>query len=185
METRAPSFSGAQRVRFDCVFESPLDGALRIAWLEAVEALAVRILEASGLDGGSPADFGLAVREAVMNGLRHGAEPVGGRVAVTFRLVQGSVLAVTVRDPGAGFDPAALPDPCAPENLCRGSGRGVFYMKQFADEVRFAFPRRGGTVTRLLKRLPGRPEKNFIFSRTSRRSQPTGADRPTSLRRSG
>ena len=51
--------------------------------------------------------------------------------------------------------------PLEPQNLQRGCGRGLFYMRKFADQVSFSFPRAGGTVARLYKRLPvtrdGRP----------------------------
>jgi len=131
-----------------------LDEPRRMAWVEAVEELVVRVAEAAGLDRNRASDFGVAVREAVVNALRHGEDPQHKRVAVGLRLSNGPALVVTVRDHGRGFDPAALPDPRSPENLSRGCGRGVFYMRQLADQVAFAFPRRGGTVTRLWKRLP-------------------------------
>lgn len=132
-----------------------LDEPVRLAWVDAVEELAVRITRASGLRPDAAGDFGVAVREAVMNALRHGADPARGIVAVSFRMVEGPALVVTVRDRGAGFDPESLPDPCAPENVARSCGRGVFYMRRFSDDISFSFPRRGGTVTRLRKELPG------------------------------
>ena len=59
---------------------------------------------------------------------------------------------INVRDRGPGFDPAAVPDPCAPQNLARGSGRGLFYMRCFTDHLSFVFPRAGGSVVRLSKK---------------------------------
>jgi serine/threonine-protein kinase RsbW len=125
-----------------------------MAWVDALEDLAVRIVEAGGLSGDEAVDFGVAVREAVVNALRHGACSAPRRIAVSFRLAGGPALVVIVRDRGPGFDPAGVPDPCAPENLGRGSGRGVFYMRRFSDSVSFDFPARGGTVARLVRRLP-------------------------------
>lgn len=130
------------------------DESACMAWVDALEELVVRVAEAAGLDRSGACDFGVAVREAVVNAVRHAEDPLHRRVAVGFRLAGGPTLVVTVRDHGRGFDPCAVPDPRSPENLSRGSGRGVFYMHQFADQVAFAFPRRGGTVTRLSKRLP-------------------------------
>lgn len=43
----------------------------------------------------------------------------------------------TVRDEGPGFDPGCLPDPTDPANLENESGRGVFLIRTFMDEVRF------------------------------------------------
>jgi serine/threonine-protein kinase RsbW len=128
-----------------------------MAWVDAVEDLAVRIVDVSGLSRDEARDFGVAVREAVINALRHGAGSALQRIAVSFRLVGGRALVVIVRDRGPGFDPAGVPDPCAPENLSRSSGRGVFYMRRFSDSVSFDFPAGGGTVARLIRRLPASP----------------------------
>jgi serine/threonine-protein kinase RsbW len=61
-----------------------------------------------------------------------------------------------VRDRGPGFDPAIVPDPLAEENVGRGTGRGLFFMRRFADRVLFSFPRKGGVVVRLEKDLKRR-----------------------------
>lgn len=42
-----------------------------------------------------------------------------------------------VRDEGPGFDPGALPDPTDPENIERGSGRGLLLMRTFMDSIVF------------------------------------------------
>jgi len=59
---------------------------------------------------------------------------------------------IVVRDEGPGFDPAALPDPAAPANLEKISGRGLLLMRTFMDEV--TYNARGNEVT-LVKRCPG------------------------------
>ena len=127
-----------------------------LAWVDHVEALAIRIAAAGGLEEDGAHFLGVAVREALMNALIHGRGSAR-RVAVSFRVVEGPVLVITIRDRGPRFDPETLEDPLRPENLERNSGRGLYYMRRFADEVRFAFPTRGGTVAQLLKRLPSYP----------------------------
>jgi len=135
----------------------PSGGEARcFAWVDHVEALAVRIAVAGGLDEEGARFLGVAVREALMNALTHGRGRVR-RVAVSFRVVDGPALVITIRDRGPGFDLKTLADPLRPENLERGSGRGLFYMRRFADELRFAFPAPGGTIAQLLKRLPSYP----------------------------
>ena len=57
-----------------------------------------------------------------------------------------------VKDQGAGFDLADVADPLAPENLLKAYGRGIFFMRQFMDEVTHSFPAKGGTMVRMLKR---------------------------------
>jgi len=42
-----------------------------------------------------------------------------------------------ISDEGSGFDISKLPDPTAPENLLKMSGRGVMLMRTFMDEVRY------------------------------------------------
>ena len=116
----------------------------------------MRIAGGAGLDEDGAYYLGVAVREALMNAISHGRNH-RRRVAVSFRMVEGPALVITVRDRGPAFDPKTLQDPLLPENLEKGSGRGLFYMRRFVDEVRFAFPTRGGTVARLLKRLPSTP----------------------------
>ena len=41
-----------------------------------------------------------------------------------------------IRDEGQGFDLASLPDPTLPQNLERRTGRGLFLIRTFMDEVR-------------------------------------------------
>ncbi|MCU0958618.1 MAG: ATP-binding protein [Pirellulaceae bacterium] len=60
-----------------------------------------------------------------------------------------------VRDDGPGFDPDALPDPTAPENLEKASGRGLLLMRTFMDSVEFN--RRGNEVTMIKRAAAGSP----------------------------
>lgn len=80
----------------------------------------------------------LAVNEAVTNAIVHGnKEDASKKVRVTADLQQ-DVLQISVKDQGPGFDPSSLPDPLENENLLKESGRGIFLIKQYADEVTFA-----------------------------------------------
>jgi serine/threonine-protein kinase RsbW len=71
----------------------------------------------------------LALEEAIVNGLRHGngGDPTR-RVRVRYRVQPQAVLA-DVEDEGPGFDPSAIPDPTAPENLEKPTGRGLLLMR--------------------------------------------------------
>ena len=62
-------------------------------------------------------------------------------------------LVVLVRDQGAGFDSSQLGDPLAPENILNTSGRGIFLVRQFMDDVSIRRAREGGMEVRLLKHL--------------------------------
>lgn len=73
------------------------------------------------------------------------------RVHVTAR-ISNSEAAFTIRDEGPGFDPASLPDPTDPANLENESGRGVFLIRTFMDEVRFNPT--GNEITMIKRRKP-------------------------------
>jgi serine/threonine-protein kinase RsbW len=120
------------------------------AALAHVEELAVLMGRAGGLDDDDAVFLGVAAREAVMNAFQHGRGPDNAPARIGLHLTPES-LVITVRDRGPGFDPSTVPDPTAEENLARGCGRGIFYMRCFTDRVSFVFPRVGGSVVRLAK----------------------------------
>lgn len=99
----------------------------------------------------------MALREAVANAIKHGNKlNPEKRVFVEMELEDGRELRLNVEDEGEGFDPSQLSDPRAPENLLKESGRGVFYIRHFMDEVRFSRGASGGTKVELVKKLEGR-----------------------------
>ena len=61
---------------------------------------------------------------------------------------------ITIGDEGRGLEPDEIPDPLAPENLMKQSGRGIFLIRAFMDEVRFRKLEPGTEIT-LIKRIPG------------------------------
>ncbi len=95
----------------------------------------------------------MSVREAVINAILHGnRQDPAKRVLIELDL-EGPEVVMTVADEGEGFDPESLPDPTAPENLLRPSGRGIFMMRQFADSIEYSFPAKRGTVVTMRKRI--------------------------------
>jgi serine/threonine-protein kinase RsbW len=103
----------------------------------------------------------VAIRESVINAMKHGNRyDAAKQVRVEFSMTPPDTpeqLVITVRDEGEGFDPEELPDPLAPENILKSSGRGIFFMRSFMDDVRIARHPEGGMEVRLLKNLPVRP----------------------------
>lgn len=122
------------------------------AALDHIEDLAVCMGRAGGLDSEDAVFVGVALREAVVNAFRHGRSLDNAPTRIGLHLTADS-LVITVRDRGPGFDPDSVPDPTADANLERGCGRGIFYMRCFTDRVSFVFPRNGGSVVRLAKRM--------------------------------
>ena len=61
---------------------------------------------------------------------------------------------VSIRDEGKGLNPEEVPDPLAPDNLLKQSGRGIFLIRAFMDEVKFRNMNPGTEVT-LIKHVTG------------------------------
>jgi serine/threonine-protein kinase RsbW len=94
----------------------------------------------------------MAAREAAVNAVLHGNEyDPAKRVTASFEN-NGEALVITVADQGKGLDPKTVPDPLAPENLLRGTGRGLFLIRSFMDEVHFRQLHPGTELT-LVKHL--------------------------------
>lgn len=131
----------------------------RFDYLDLVGSVAKHATELSAFDEDTANWIELAIREAVINAMKHGnAMDASKPVQITFTLDESS-MGVSVRDRGTGFDFAHLPDPLSPENLLNPNGRGIFYMKTFMDEVEFTPHPDGGTLVRMLKRRSDPDEK--------------------------
>lgn len=95
----------------------------------------------------------MSVRESVINAIQHGnREDLGKIVGVSFQAFVDR-LVVRVSDEGRGFDVSHLPDPTDPANLLKPSGRGIFYVRSFMDDVSFHKRPEGGLEVRMVKRL--------------------------------
>jgi len=126
--------------------------------VSTVEAAADKLAEDAGLDEDERFRLTMAVREAAVNAVLHGNEyDPEKQMAVSFENT-GKDLVITVADQGKGLDPDTLPDPLAPENLLRGTGRGIFLIRSFMDEVHFRQLHPGTELT-LVKHLAPPGEK--------------------------
>ncbi len=80
----------------------------------------------------------VAITEAVNNSIVHGNQGDDTKnVVIQCQTKNPYRLMVAVEDEGSGFNPDDLPDPTAPENLANPGGRGVFLMRNLADEISF------------------------------------------------
>lgn len=79
----------------------------------------------------------LAVTEAATNAIIHANKCDISKLVKIHAHIQDSKLIVKVKDEGKGFDPSVIPDPTRPENLLKDSGRGVYLMKVYMDEVKY------------------------------------------------
>ena len=106
----------------------------------------------SGISDEAAFGIDMAVREAVTNAVVHGnAQDEQKAVELTLKSSPEAV-EITVHDQGQGFSPEEVPDPTEEENILKTSGRGIFFMRTFMDEVTWSIRPGGGTTVRMLKR---------------------------------
>ncbi len=129
--------------------------------LDFVQLVSDRVGQLAGLDEDALHWLGVAVRESVINAIKHGNRQDAQKlVTVEFAFVPESrpaELVVSVLDEGEGFDPGEVADPLAPENILKSSGRGIFFMRSFMDDVRLQRRPEGGMEVRLVKKLVAPP----------------------------
>jgi serine/threonine-protein kinase RsbW len=115
-----------------------------------IQFLEVRISKLGDADE-DEVDIRIALSEALTNAVIHGnRENLHKCVYVTCRLSMDREVLLTVRDEGAGFDLSAIPDPTDRHNRLLPTGRGIYLMRAFMDEVCFE---ENGKVVHLRKRL--------------------------------
>jgi serine/threonine-protein kinase RsbW len=126
--------------------------------LDLVQLVSDRMGQMAGLDEDAVHWVGVAVRESVINAIKHGNRLDGAKsVTIEFSFVPAAVpteLIVRVTDEGEGFEPDLIADPLAPENMLKSSGRGIFFMRSFMDEVSLHKMPDGGMEVRMVKKLP-------------------------------
>jgi serine/threonine-protein kinase RsbW len=127
------------------LLESTLDS------VDHAEEIAVGVATRAGFDEDDLLKIGMAVRESVVNAVVHGNR-YNANKKVRFSVTKNSErFTVRIADEGEGFDFEHLPDPLAPENLLRGSGRGIFLMRSFMDELEIRRLEPGGIEFILVK----------------------------------
>ncbi len=124
--------------------------------LDFVQVVSDHVGRMAGLDEDALHWVSVAVRESVINAIKHGnGSDEHKRVFVEFTSLEAGTpgIAIRVRDEGPGFDPETLPDPLAPENMLKSSGRGIFLIRNFMDEMRLQRAPEGGMEMVMVKRV--------------------------------
>jgi serine/threonine-protein kinase RsbW len=141
--------NGHQIVRIE--FTSTFD------MLDLVQVVSDHVAQAIGLDEDAQHWVGVAIRESVINAIKHGnGHDAAKHVVVEFSAATESdvvELSICVRDQGEGFDPSRLANPLAEENLLKSSGRGIFLIRNFMDDVQMKRLQEGGMEIRMTKRV--------------------------------
>lgn len=121
--------------------------------VDKAEAMVIQEAGRVGFEEDEQQQIGMAVRECAVNAVVHGNRYSNHKKVHLDIEPSKESLVVTVGDEGEGFDLSSLPDPLAPENLLRQSGRGLLLIRAFMDEFDLHPRPGGGTEVRLVKHL--------------------------------
>jgi serine/threonine-protein kinase RsbW len=124
--------------------------------LESVDVVEADILKAA-LDAGFGEDeqheIGMAVRECMVNAVVHGNRYNKNKHVHVKVTKSASDFEIRITDQGEGFETERVPDPLDDTNILRHSGRGLFLMGAFMDDVKVQRVSPSGTEVTLTKKL--------------------------------
>jgi serine/threonine-protein kinase RsbW len=124
--------------------------------LESVDEAEVQILKAAeeaGFDEDERHRIGMAVRECMVNAVVHGNRYNRNKQVRVGVVIAGETFTIRITDQGEGFEREEVPDPLNDNNLLRHSGRGLFLMGAFMDDVRIRKVAPSGTEVTLIKKV--------------------------------
>ena len=124
----------------------------RIETVEEAANVVADFVGRSGISEEAAYGIDMAVREAVTNAVVHGNQEDERKIVELTLKSLPEAVEITVQDRGQGFNPEEVPDPTEEENILKTSGRGIFFMRTFMDEVTWSIRPDGGTTVRMLKR---------------------------------
>jgi len=122
--------------------------------VDRVEQEAERFASHAGFSEDDVSNIAMAVREATVNAVIHGNNYSRDKDVTAAFETNDNDLVIRIADQGQGFNEQNIPDPLSPENILRGSGRGVFLMRAFMDEVHFRNLSPGTELTLVKHRIP-------------------------------
>jgi len=117
----------------------------KLSNLSAVVNTIDEITRENGINKENYGKILVSVLEAVNNAIVHGNKSDETKFVNIDIILKNNILEISIEDEGKGFRPEDVPDPTSPENVERTNGRGVFLMKNLADEIQFN--RKGNKVT--------------------------------------
>ena len=126
--------------------------------LDQINEKTEEITAGLGFDEKTIMEIAISVIEAGTNAIIHGNKLSAGKEIVVEYFSTNGGVDIYVKDEGEGFDIEDVLsreyDPLAPENLMKQSGRGIYIMRCFMDNVEFDMDPSAGTAVKLTKRLP-------------------------------
>jgi serine/threonine-protein kinase RsbW len=121
--------------------------------LDLIQTLTDCITNFMSFDEDSAHWIGMSVRESVTNAIQHGNKlDLSKTVDIRFEVMPDK-LSISVKDQGNGFKADDIPNPLDADNLLKPSGRGIFYIRTFMDEVEFRSLSQGGMEVYMVKKV--------------------------------
>jgi len=109
----------------------------------------LRRVEKLGVINPEQSNLFVALDEAFVNAVKHGNKFNTQKLIRVTAELSSKEASFTVEDEGDGFDVNSIPDPLDPENLFKTSGRGVLFIYNIMDEVKYN--ERGNRLTMIKK----------------------------------
>jgi serine/threonine-protein kinase RsbW len=92
----------------------------------------------------------LSITEATTNAIIHGNKCDESKIVTIDVRKENDKVVIKVKDQGKGFEPGRVPDPTEPENLLKDSGRGIYLMRVYMDDVRYNITPEGTEIILVL-----------------------------------
>ena len=122
--------------------------------VDSAESLVIEVAQKAGFPEEDLHKIGMAVRESMVNAVVHGNRYNKNKQVGVHAERNGDELTLQITDEGEGFEVHAVPDPLETDNLLRHSGRGLFLMGAFMDDMKVRRIEPNGTEVTLVKRVP-------------------------------
>lgn len=122
-------------------------------YLSSVDKFVEGKLKKLGLDKDALADCAICLSELVINAVCHGNRNDLNKKVTIKLLPQPDRIILQVIDQGCGFDPTSLKDPIDEDCLLKQAGRGIFIVRNLADELKFECDPKHGTVAEIVKKI--------------------------------
>jgi len=153
MPDSSPSSKALQSCNFDAHKLNLKLSVTLCAERDAVDPVVrsvMKIVREMKCASGREDDIELALSEALANAVVHGAKADPSKIVeCDVACDEEHGMLIVVRDPGPGFDPGRIADPCCGENIYSNHGRGIYLINQLMDEVQF---QKNGTEIHMIKR---------------------------------
>lgn len=123
----------------------------KTAYIDLAQSIGEKLFETLDFRQDQIYWMSIALREAVNNAIKHGnKENSNKRVFIDFHVFNDK-LQILIKDEGTGFDISTIPDPTEEENILKPSGRGLFFIRSFMDEINVVESGEKGTLLELVK----------------------------------